>query len=378
MCYNYGGDFMEYINVIKYAILFFPILCLILSLPFLFHHYRKYGSITFSRFLLVFSFFFYLLCAYFLVILPLPSKAEVMNYNGIYYNLKPFFVVPEIFMSGEFNLIKPETYMFLYNQRFLEPLFNILMTIPFGIYLRYYFKCGFFKTLFLSFLLSLFFELTQLSGLYFYYPRPYRLCDVNDLINNTTGGLIGFVIAPLFSLILPSRESIDDKSYEKGRVVSVLRESVALIIDYFFIVVLYLGIGFLFHGWFNIYFYLFLVFFMFCLIPLFSSGYTFGKWLLGFRNVGIDIDGSISFFKYFIKFLVLHLFVINGWIVYMFLCNIFRIDYVFGFIVFLTVLFIFILYCFFCLILNRNIFINRMLGISNDSVISVWDDDDEI
>ncbi|MGE9575057.1 VanZ family protein, partial [Escherichia coli] len=64
---------------------------------------------------------------------------------------------------------------------FLEPAFNVLLLIPFGIYLRYYFRLSFMKTMIASFCLSLFFELTQLSGLYFIYPRPYRLFDVNDL-----------------------------------------------------------------------------------------------------------------------------------------------------------------------------------------------------
>ncbi len=39
------------------------------------------------------------------------------------------------------------------------PLF--LLVLPFGVYLRYYFKCSFLKTVLASFLLSLFFELTQ-------------------------------------------------------------------------------------------------------------------------------------------------------------------------------------------------------------------------
>ena len=58
------------------------------------------------------------------------------------------------------------------------------MTMPFGVYLRYYFCYHWRKTLQLSFLLSLFFELTQLSGLYFVYPGSYRLFDVDDLIVN--------------------------------------------------------------------------------------------------------------------------------------------------------------------------------------------------
>ena len=67
---------------------------------------------------------------------------------------------------------------------------NIVMTIPFGIYLRYYFRCSWKKTLFLSLGLSLIFELTQPSALFGIYPRPYRLCETDDLITNTLGGMI--------------------------------------------------------------------------------------------------------------------------------------------------------------------------------------------
>ena len=367
---------MGYINVIKYAILCFPLVCIILSLPFLFHHYRKYGSITFSRFLLVFSFFFYLLCAYFLVATPLPTRAEVLKITGARYNLKPFFVVPELFMSGEFNVLKPDTYMFFLNQRIMEPLFNILMTIPFGIYLRYYFKCGFFKTLFLSFLLSLFFELTQLSGLYFLYPRPYRLCDVNDLINNTTGGVLGFVIAPLFSFFLPKRDSIDDKSYSNGRFVSVLRKGVSVIIDYFFIFFICSGLV-LFHLRNIESIYILMSLFVFAFIPYFSKGYTLGKWLVRYRLVGVDIDGSIPLYKHLFKWFVLHLLILNGWYLFGYICELFRIDHVFGFVVYFVILGLFLLYSLFCLILSRDIFINKLLGITSDSVVDLSLEDED-
>lgn len=365
---------MGYINVIKYAFLFFPVLCLLLSLPFLFYHYRKYGSITFLRFLLVFSFFFYLLCAYFLVILPLPNKSDVLSYNGAYYNLKPFFVVPEIFMSGKFNPIDFNSYVFLLNQSYLEPLFNILMTIPFGIYLRYYFKCGFFKTLVFSFLLSLFFELTQLTGLYFWYPRPYRLCDVNDLINNTTGGILGFFIAPLLALFLPKRDSIDDISYERGRYVSVLRKGISLVVDYFIIIFVCIIGSLLFHIDNMDYIFIILSLFIFVFISYFSSGYTFGRWLLNHRSISNYIDGRIPIYKYFIKWIVLHLFILNGWFVLRIICEFLSVDYVFGLILYFVSLGLFLLYCLFCLILNRDIFINRFLNISSESFIGVDDE----
>ena len=80
---------------------------------------------------------------------------------------------------------------------FYVPAFNVLMLIPFGMYLRYYFKCSFKKTLLFTALLSLLFELTQLSGLYFLYPGPYRLADIDDIIQNTTGGCIGYALGAL-------------------------------------------------------------------------------------------------------------------------------------------------------------------------------------
>lgn len=367
---------MGYISVIKTAIFVFPIICIFLSLPFLIYHYRKYGSISFLRFLLIFSFFFYLLCAYFLVILPLPSREAVSHYTRAYYNLKPFFVVPEIVLSGEFNIIDPDTYVFLLNQKFIEPLFNILMTIPFGIYLRYYFKCGFFKCLFLSFLLSLFFELTQLSGLYFIYPRPYRLFDVNDLINNTSGGVLGFLITPFFSLFLPSRDRIDSHDYLRGHFVSVGRMGVSVFIDYFLIgcfsMILFNFVRFKY----ACFLYLFINFLCFVLIPVITSGYTFGKWVLRFRNVSDRLDQRVSIFKYFIRWIFVHALILNGIFVLIIINNRF-VDIGFSlWVIYGIILFLFFISCFNSLIISRDLFINRFLGINSESIIGI--DDDEV
>ena len=62
-------------------------------------------------------------------------------------------------------------------------------------YLHVYFKRGFFTTVILTFMLTLFYETSQYTGLYYIYGRPYRLFDVEDLMVNTTGGLIGWVCA---------------------------------------------------------------------------------------------------------------------------------------------------------------------------------------
>lgn len=72
----------SYLRVVWQAVLVFPFAAALIALPFLIHHYRKYGSMTFARFFLSYSFVLYALCAYFLVILPLPSQEAVAQMTG--------------------------------------------------------------------------------------------------------------------------------------------------------------------------------------------------------------------------------------------------------------------------------------------------------
>lgn len=79
-----------------------------------------------------------------------------------------------------------------------------------------------------TFLLSLFFELTQLTGLNFIYPRQYRLFDVDDLMINMLGGILGYFIMNKLKVLLPSREEINDSVK-----VSVLRKITSILINIF-------------------------------------------------------------------------------------------------------------------------------------------------
>lgn len=63
-----------YINNVYVAALLFPFLSALLSIPYAIYQYRRYGSISLWKTFLVFSFIFYLLCAYFMVILPLAAS----------------------------------------------------------------------------------------------------------------------------------------------------------------------------------------------------------------------------------------------------------------------------------------------------------------
>lgn len=59
----------------------------------------------------------------------------------------------------------------------------------------------------------------------------YRCCDVNDLIGNTLGGWLGYVFTPLFTCFLPSRERLNQVSYQRGSRVSYVRRGFAFLVD---------------------------------------------------------------------------------------------------------------------------------------------------
>lgn len=55
---------MGYITAIKFAVLVFPVIALILTLPYIIVQYFKYGSVSFLRSLILFTFFFYMLWSF--------------------------------------------------------------------------------------------------------------------------------------------------------------------------------------------------------------------------------------------------------------------------------------------------------------------------
>ena len=279
------------------ALLLFPFVAFLITVPYMFYQYRKYGSIPFFRSLVIYSFVLYLMCAYFLVILPLPSIEDVSKYTTPSMQLVPFSFVGDIIKESQFSLSEPSTYLkLIFNPAVYQVFYNVLLLLPFGFYLRYYFNFSLKKTLFSSFLLSLFFELTQLSGLYGIYPRSYRLFDVDDLMINTVGGGVGCLLTPLISFLFPSKEKLDQISYERGRQVSYLRRLLAFCCDIALLSCLSVLIQFLIPNHFVInqlsfglpFSYIVSVVVCFMVIPYFSHGSSFGNQLLKIRVETID------------------------------------------------------------------------------------------
>ncbi|GGC85770.1 hypothetical protein GCM10011573_14280 [Enterococcus wangshanyuanii] len=139
---------------IKTAMIVFPFLAFAISFVLVIREYRKYGTFLLWRAIILYSFVFYLLCAYFLVILPLPPRAEVAQYTSQYLELRPFYFVERFLNGTVLNIHEPSTFVPALKQGVvLEPVFNMLLLMPFGVYLRYYYKFSFKKVVLASFLL---------------------------------------------------------------------------------------------------------------------------------------------------------------------------------------------------------------------------------
>lgn len=78
---------------------------------------------------------------------------------------------------------------------FLQILCNILLFVPLGFLARAVFKRRILTAGLIALGTSLTIELGQLTGLWGYYPCAYRIFDIDDLITNTTGGIVGALLA---------------------------------------------------------------------------------------------------------------------------------------------------------------------------------------
>ena len=299
---------MSYLVAIKNAIMIFPVIAFLITIPFILHNYHKYGSIHYLKTLVIYSFILYLITIYFLVILPLPSFEAASKIPGPHFNFIPFNFVRDFINETSLVLSNPNTYLkALKEPCFYIVVFNVFMTIPFGMYLHYYFKFTFKKTLIYSFLLSLFFELTQGTGLYFIYPNPYRLCDIDDLILNTMGGVIGFGLMKIIARFLPSREEIDARAYEIGKKVSGLRRLTVFCLD-LFIFFIFSFIIYIFASNKLVFLICFIIYYI--IIPIFLKNQTLA---MNFLNVRMSFPNHfyyliLPFFLVYITFIIFNYF----------------------------------------------------------------------
>ena len=296
-----------YIEPIFGAIIAFPLVALIFTLPFVIVNYRRYGGIAVMRVMVVYSFILYCMCAYLLTVLPLPDPEAVAQMAPHPIGWIPFRDLYKAMIESGLSPADPSSFAnldawkrFLTCADMFQAVANIAMLVPLGFYLRYYFRLSFGKTVAIGLCVSLFFELTQLSGLYGIYPHPYRFTEMDDLINNTLGAALGYALAPIAMHFLPSRDEIDRISYEKGENATLSRKIFALAIDMMLFSAIVVAMTYLLLDWDANYrlaagIGLFVLYF--AALPRAMGGRTFGQAILKLRTMDEHAIKTASFMQ---------------------------------------------------------------------------------
>lgn len=154
------------------------------------------------------AFLFYLCCVAALVFLPLPTleEAEEPMYQA---EIMPLHCIVDAVKNPFHGM--------------LVIVFNVIMMIPFGMFLGYYFKLDAKRVFLYGLALSTLIEFGQFSGLFFLFKGSYRLFEVDDLILNTLGSMIGYLLVDKMGGILPKLERFEMMIGRKRPVMQILR-----------------------------------------------------------------------------------------------------------------------------------------------------------
>ena len=138
-----GGILWQYIANQLNGQSLFSVSSIFISGALLIYEYRKYGSFVWTRAMILYSFVLFIMCLFlgnFTVAISGRSGSIHRTDNGT----AAFSFYFRDFKRNCFSLKDPSTYLPALKQHaVLEPLFNVLLVLPFGVYLRYYFKCSF-------------------------------------------------------------------------------------------------------------------------------------------------------------------------------------------------------------------------------------------
>lgn len=295
-----------YMIPIKTAVVIFFITVFMIFVPWLILHYRKYRYFSLWHTIVTFSFIFYSIAVLFLVLLPLPQTRDTCALQGpdtVHYILRPFN-----FLDGirELNMdwSNWKNYVRLVREpAFLEPVFNAILLFPLGVYLRYFFqqRKHWWKAVLIGFTVSMFFEITQLTGIYGLYNCPYRLFDVDDLFFNTLGSFFGYFLAPILLALFPSKDDIREKSEQFAHRVTPMTQLLALLIDVTIVQLSIALVSSTISSSTQIHFvlHLFAYGIMFFIIPMAWKGRTIGSAFLRFTYQ--DISGEKAKWHHFMK-----------------------------------------------------------------------------
>ena len=142
------------------------------------------------------------------VFLPLPGPGT--RRLGQTVQLHPFQWIADIHTE----LLKHGGTWFM-TQTFQQACLNVLLFVPLGVFARILWRRGLTGTALIGFTASLLIEFTQLTANFGTAPFGYRIFDVDDLMNNTFGAVVGWVFGALLLTLRRSTVGVQPARSER-------------------------------------------------------------------------------------------------------------------------------------------------------------------
>ncbi|WP_193615068.1 VanZ family protein [Nocardioides lijunqiniae] len=179
---------------------------MLLLVPILAYEYRRYGQFTPRRALGAAAVSLYATALVAYTLLPLPStRGEWCATSAASPQWRPLHFIDDIgdaaAATGSFGVLTSRVT--------LQVLFNVVLFVPWGLMIRGYWGRSVVAATGTGLLVSVLIETSQLSGLWGIYECAYRIGDVDDLLTNTLGALLGAALAPWVLWWMPRPHSFD-------------------------------------------------------------------------------------------------------------------------------------------------------------------------
>ncbi|WP_456286677.1 VanZ family protein [Microbacterium sp. JZ70] len=203
------------------AILLGAVFAVLLFVPFVAVQYRREGRLTLRQLVLWGAFLVYGLALWTYTLLPLPDPDAIRCAAP---QLRPFQFVDDILDHpvGSLSALR-------HNPAVMQVALNVLLFVPLGFFLRLIWRRGVVVSTLVGFGLSVAIETTQVTGVWGIYPCGYRLFDIDDLLANTAGALLGGALSLAVRPLLARRDA--RPAADAPRPVTIWRRLLGMLCD---------------------------------------------------------------------------------------------------------------------------------------------------
>lgn len=183
------------------------VLAVALFVPYVARQYRRRGELGIGNAVLAVSGLVYSLALVAYVLLPLPQVGP--DFCAVHGTSGPQWTPFGFLADMREEAVGTGIAATLRNPALTQVLLNVGLFVPLGMFVRYMFRRGVLATTAIGVGVSLLIETTQGTGIWFLYPCAYRLFDVDDLIANGAGALLGALAAPVLRAVPGQRLDAD-------------------------------------------------------------------------------------------------------------------------------------------------------------------------